>query len=148
MPLVYMGGMPVNVRISSAVRLFCTCRCRRCMYERDGLPLEKVLKNIIRTRFLYPRVRPYKTENFYSLLSARKEAQPIAKHQRISPAQGRHPIFHDAYLPHYHRLSREYREKPNVRVLAQKSIGHLYIKCGTLNLYQNAFRRVIACTDE
>lgn len=44
------------------------------MYERDGLPLEKVLKNIIRTRFLYPRVRPYKTENFYALLSARKEA--------------------------------------------------------------------------
>ena len=43
------------------------------MYERDGLPLEKVLKNIIRTRFLYPRVRPYKTENFYALLSARKE---------------------------------------------------------------------------
>ena len=49
------------------------------MYERDGLPLEKVLKNIIRTRFLYPRVRPYKTENFYALLGARKEAQPIAK---------------------------------------------------------------------
>ena len=48
----------------------------------DGLPLEKVLKNIIRTRFLYPRVRPYKTENFYALLSARKEAQPIAKQQK------------------------------------------------------------------
>ena len=28
------------------------------MYERDGLPLEKVLRNILRTRFLYPRVRP------------------------------------------------------------------------------------------
>ena len=41
------------------------------MYERDGLPLEKVLKNIIRTRFLYPRVRPYKTENFYALFGAR-----------------------------------------------------------------------------
>ena len=52
------------------------------MYERDGLPLEKVLKNIIRTRFLYPRVRPYKTENFYALLSARKEEQPIAKQQK------------------------------------------------------------------
>ena len=61
------------------------------MYERDGLPLEKVLKNIIRTRFLYPRVRPYKTENFYALLGtenfyallgARKEAQPIAKQQK------------------------------------------------------------------
>ena len=55
------------------------------MYERDGLPLEKVLKNIIRTRFLYPRVRPYKTENFYALLSARKEAQPIAKQQVCTP---------------------------------------------------------------
>ena len=48
------------------------------MYEKDGLPLEKVLKNIIRTCFLYPRVRPYKTENFYALLSE-KEAKPIAE---------------------------------------------------------------------
>ena len=48
------------------------------MYERDGLPLEKVLKNILRTRFLYPRVRPYKTENFYALLNREKEAKPIA----------------------------------------------------------------------
>ena len=52
------------------------------MYEKDGLPLEKVLKNIIRTRFLYPRVRPYKTENFYALLGASQEAQPIAKQQK------------------------------------------------------------------
>ena len=48
------------------------------MYERDGLPLEKVLKSILRTCFLYPRVRPYKTENFYALLSG-KEAEPIAE---------------------------------------------------------------------
>ena len=48
------------------------------MYERDGLPLEKVLKNILRTRFLYPRVRPYKTENSYALLNREKEAKPIA----------------------------------------------------------------------
>lgn len=48
------------------------------MYERDGLPLEKVLKNILRTQFLYPRVRPYKTENFYALLNREKEAKPIA----------------------------------------------------------------------
>ena len=27
-------------------------------------------------------MRPYKTENFYALLSARKEAQPIAKQQK------------------------------------------------------------------
>ena len=53
------------------------------MYERDGLPLEKVLRNILRTRFLYPRVRPYKTENFYALLSGyKKEAKPIAEPEK------------------------------------------------------------------
>ncbi len=39
------------------------------MFEKDGLPFEKVLRNIIRTRFLLPRVRPYKTENFYAFLN-------------------------------------------------------------------------------
>ena len=42
------------------------------MYERDGLPFEKVVRNIIRTRFLYPTVRPYQTENFYRLLNAKE----------------------------------------------------------------------------
>ena len=57
------------------------------MYERDGLPLEKVLKNIIRTRFLYPRVRPYKTENFYALLSASPQAESLKS--RALPACSR-----------------------------------------------------------
>ena len=47
------------------------------MYEKDGLPFEKVLRNIIRARFLTPRVRPYRTENFYAFLN-RKEEKPIA----------------------------------------------------------------------
>ena len=42
---------------------------------------EKVLRNIIRTKFLLPRVRPYKTDNFYAFLN-RKEEKPIADHQR------------------------------------------------------------------
>ncbi len=58
------------------------------MYEKDGLPLEKVLKNIIRTRVLYPRVRPYKTENFYALLSE-KEAKPIAETDKRRKARGK-----------------------------------------------------------
>ena len=47
------------------------------MYEKDGLPFEKVLRNIIRARVLTPRVRPYRTENFYAFLN-RKEEKPIA----------------------------------------------------------------------
>ena len=58
------------------------------MYEKDGLPLGKVLKNIIRTCFLYPRVRPYKTENFYALLSE-KEAKPIAETDKRRKARGK-----------------------------------------------------------
>lgn len=51
------------------------------MYEKDGLPFEKVLRNIISTRFLTPRVRPYKTDNFYAYLN-RKEEKPIADNQK------------------------------------------------------------------
>jgi len=39
------------------------------MYERDGLPAEKVVRNILNTLFLRPGARPYKTENFYAILT-------------------------------------------------------------------------------
>ena len=55
------------------------------MFEKDGLPFEKVLRNIIRTRFLLPKVRPYKTDNFYAFLS-RKEEYPIADQRKDSKA--------------------------------------------------------------
>lgn len=38
------------------------------MYERNGQPLETVLRNIIRVCFLRPKLRPYKTNNFYAVL--------------------------------------------------------------------------------
>lgn len=47
------------------------------MYERDGLPFEKVLRNMIRSTFLWPRVRPYKTANIYAYLSNRKEVSQL-----------------------------------------------------------------------
>lgn len=48
------------------------------MYERDGLSFEKVVRNIVRVTFLWPRTRPYKTDNFYSYFSdSRKEVQRL-----------------------------------------------------------------------
>jgi hypothetical protein len=38
------------------------------MYEKDGQPAEKVLRNIIRVKFYWPGIRHYKTENFYETL--------------------------------------------------------------------------------
>lgn len=47
------------------------------MYERDGQPLEKVVRNIVRSKFLWPRTRPYQTQNFYSYLNNHgKEVSP------------------------------------------------------------------------
>ena len=38
------------------------------MYEKDGQPAERLLLNIVRAKFFYPIVRPYKTENFYHVI--------------------------------------------------------------------------------
>ena len=59
------------------------------MYERDGLPAEKVVWNIIRYRFLWPGVRPYKTENFYAILTREEKPLDTAKKaQTAAPKQG------------------------------------------------------------
>jgi hypothetical protein len=52
------------------------------MFEKDGQPAEKVLRNFIRARFLWPGVRVYKTENLYQILTERGE--PIANKNKKS----------------------------------------------------------------
>jgi len=55
------------------------------MYERDGLPFEKVLRNFVRTKFIWPTARPYKTQNFYAYLNnAREEEIPLAKNKKAA----------------------------------------------------------------
>lgn len=60
------------------------------MYERDGLPFEKVVGNIVRARFLRPGVRPYRTENIYAQFAG-KEETCIAKNanKKARPGKGR-----------------------------------------------------------
>jgi len=41
------------------------------MYEKDGQSAEKILLNIIRSRWFFPQKRPYKTENFIALSKRR-----------------------------------------------------------------------------
>ena len=38
------------------------------MYEKNGQPLEKIVWKIVQVCFLRPKQRPYKTNNFYSVL--------------------------------------------------------------------------------
>ena len=37
------------------------------MYEKDGMYLEQILKNMIRVKFLRPAVRVYETQNRYAM---------------------------------------------------------------------------------
>ena len=38
------------------------------MYEKNGRPLEKIIRDIVMVCFIRPKQRPYKTNNFYMLL--------------------------------------------------------------------------------
>ena len=38
------------------------------MYEKDGQPLEVIAKHFIESKFIRPKERPYKTDNYYAAL--------------------------------------------------------------------------------
>ena len=38
------------------------------MYEKNGQPLEVILRHYIEAKFVRPKIRPYKTNNYYKLL--------------------------------------------------------------------------------
>lgn len=58
------------------------------MYEKDGLPFEKVMRNIIRQKFINPGTRPYKTENFYFQIGMllKKEGMPNGNKKKTGRA--------------------------------------------------------------
>jgi hypothetical protein len=49
------------------------------LYEKDGQPAEKVLRNILRARWFFPATRPYRTENFYQIID--KDGEIIASQE-------------------------------------------------------------------
>lgn len=57
------------------------------MYEKDGLPFEKVLWNILNTVFLRPGVRPYQTQNIYAPFTGKEE--PIAASKKQKHVKGK-----------------------------------------------------------
>ena len=51
------------------------------LYEKNGEPLEKVLRHFIQSRYLLPKTRPYQTENAYALIA--KQIQVEKEVRRI-----------------------------------------------------------------
>ena len=56
------------------------------LYEKNGLPLEKVIRNIVYAKFLNKPIRTYRTNNFYSVLD--KQASLIKEVQEIERKAG------------------------------------------------------------
>ena len=56
------------------------------IYEKDGLPFAQVLGHIIRAQFLYPKGRPYQTENIYAALERQNQQEKEAKRLEKSAA--------------------------------------------------------------
>ena len=50
------------------------------MYEKNGQPLEKILRNIIQVAFIRPKQRPYTTNNFYDVLERQDKLDKEVKH--------------------------------------------------------------------
>ena len=65
------------------------------MYEKHGQPLETVVKNIIQTKFVRPKERPYQTQNLYAVLERQrkleKEVSAIVKGTNQKRRTGKKP---------------------------------------------------------
>jgi hypothetical protein len=53
------------------------------MYERDGQPAERIMRNMLRARWYLPAIRPYRTDNLYDYLN--KEGKAIAENKTATP---------------------------------------------------------------
>lgn len=49
------------------------------MYEKNGRPLEKILKDMLNVMFFKPKQRPYRTNNYYSLLEKQEKLDEEVK---------------------------------------------------------------------
>jgi hypothetical protein len=55
------------------------------IYEKDGMPAEKVLRNVLRSQWFYPRTRPYKMENFYKIIEEEGRVSASQKQKTAYP---------------------------------------------------------------
>ena len=61
------------------------------MYERNGQPLEKIIYQLIQSRFIRPKKRPYQTDNFYAAVE--RMEKPDDKKCKDADRQSGQTIF-------------------------------------------------------
>ena len=65
-PLFFLCKTGMNTSAASLVMVLALMPFMLlAMYEKNGQPLEKIARNFIMVCFLRPKVRPYRTNNFF-----------------------------------------------------------------------------------
>jgi len=68
-PLFFLTKDAVGTSAASLLMVLVMLPCfLLAMYEKHGRPLEKIMRDIIQARFIRAKERPYKTDNFYTVL--------------------------------------------------------------------------------
>ena len=94
-PLFFLLKQHISTSAAALCMIFVMLPCfLLAMYEKDGLPFEKVVRNVLRARFLRPGVRPYQTENIYAPFTQRgavrkEDAIAKSKKPKARPPKGR-----------------------------------------------------------
>lgn len=96
LPLFFLLKDSAGTSLATLVMIVIMLPCfLMAMYEKHGQPLEVVVKNIIQTKFIRPKERPYQTENFYAVLEKQrkleKEVSAIVKGTNQKRRTGKKP---------------------------------------------------------
>ena len=76
MPLFFLLKGSTGTSLAAFVMILVMLPCFLfAMYEKHGQPLETLIKNIIQTKFIRPKERPYQTENFYAVLERQRQLE-------------------------------------------------------------------------
>ena len=96
LPLFFLLKDSAGTSLAAFVMIVIMLPCfLMAMYEKHGQPLEVVIRNIIQTKFVRLKERPYQTENFYAVLEKQrkleKEVSAIVKGTNQKRRTGKKP---------------------------------------------------------
>ena len=81
LPIFFLTKDSVGTSASSLLMIFSMLPLFMfAIYEKHGQPLEVILRHYIEVRFLNPKQRPYKTDNFYAVLIRQDKLDKEVKH--------------------------------------------------------------------
>ena len=96
LPLFFLLKDSAGTSLAAFVMIVIMLPCfLMAMYEKHGQPLEVVIQNIIQTKFVRPKERPYQTQNLYAVLEKQrkleKEVSAIVKGTNQRRRTGKKP---------------------------------------------------------